>query len=244
MSVRKLKRPPGSGGREARVPVWARAYVTSTRISGRLLRACIRRPLWHGCRPGTTPAVPAAPAPSAGLGFRLFSRQSDQSAIGSIGNRIPGPPERVRRSGSQTRGSDRPTMTTRPPARRCAGPRGHGTPRTRLPRPRSPARDRAIPSRAPGRRAGPRARPPIRPVAAPVASAASEPRRLSSTAVSGTRPQVVAPRRSPSWTTASPNAQRAGVAPSGESSTSANAAIVVRHVSRSEAHDSPRWRSS
>ena len=61
--------------------MWARAYVTSTRISGRLLRACMRRPLWHGCRPETTPGHSGGP-----LSYRRTS----------IDDRNPSPPERVR----------------------------------------------------------------------------------------------------------------------------------------------------
>ncbi len=51
----ELKRPPGAGGREARVAMWARAYVTSTRISGRELRACMRHSLCHARIVRTTP---------------------------------------------------------------------------------------------------------------------------------------------------------------------------------------------
>ena len=56
----------------------ARLYVTSTRIVGRALRACMRPPLWHGRRPGTTPGpdqIGHAPAEEGGERRRPHPRQ-------------------------------------------------------------------------------------------------------------------------------------------------------------------------
>src|SRR5580704_3731657 len=76
--VRELKRPPGSGGREARCDVRARLYVTTTRIvSGRVGRALIARSFCHA-HPGRT--TPARPFPASQARSRLRVRVREPAA--------------------------------------------------------------------------------------------------------------------------------------------------------------------
>ena len=63
----EIEKTPRVGGRKARVAMWARAYVTSTRISGRWLRACMRSPLWHARPPRTSPGGPGGRLPEGVL---------------------------------------------------------------------------------------------------------------------------------------------------------------------------------
>ena len=210
--------------------MWARAYVTSTRISGRKLRACMEVDI-VACRAlRTTPrghlrGVNGTPA------WRLVDDgdpcppERVWGPCGQIGARIlrPRPLGHLRDAASAGQSTEHfvridPDLIFDPVAGRA---------RSKVPAPRGGRR-------APG---------PARPAAAPPASAPVHPAsrapphhrghdRCSWHRVGRLR----GPRRlrTPS---------SAGLAPSGDSSTAAKALIVARHLSSSDADDSPRWRS-